>query len=142
MKWSNLERLLDVCITVLADMDEEIAVCFTAQMMGHSPRCLTIKALAHWRRLPDIEKAVGQLQNKLFEASELRNRAIHDLMLIESKKQTAFKNHRMSKKELHYGLKEFDVVELERALAMMDQRRTDCAKLLDLIRAQVYEYCT
>jgi hypothetical protein len=106
MRWSSVEELLDGCIGMLADTHSPaITACITAQMMGHIPRCLTIKALAHWRGLPEIEKAMDGLQNSLFEASELRNRAIHDLLLIETKTNDTFKQHRMSKKDLQYGLK-------------------------------------
>ena len=142
MRWSFLEELLDIGISVIADLDQVMTACFTAQMMGHAPRCLTIKAIAHWRGLPDIEKAVVTLQNKMFEVSELRNRAIHDRLLIEQKEQVTFRDHRMSKKELHYGLKEFDRAELERTLSLIDDRRIDCSNLLKLIRSQVYEYYT
>src|SRR5437868_3372931 len=58
MRWSFLEQLLDASISALADIGPEITACITAQMMGHAPRCLTIKALAHWRGLPDIVKSV------------------------------------------------------------------------------------
>jgi hypothetical protein len=100
MRWSSLEERLDNCIGALADTEAAITACITAQMMGHIPRCLTIKALARWRGLSEIEKATDGLQNALFEASELRNRAIHDLILVETKTKAIVKNHRMSKKEL------------------------------------------
>jgi hypothetical protein len=140
MRWSFLEQLLDSCIATLADTGAEITACITAQMMGHSPRCLTIKAIAHWRGLPDIEKAVEKLNNKLFEVAELRNRAIHDQILIESKEQKPYRSHRMSKKELHYGLKPFDEAEFKHALSLIEERRKDCANLLMLIRERVYDY--
>ena len=117
-----------------------ITACITAQLMGQSPRCLTIKALARWRGLPEIEKATDKLQKLLFEASERRNRAIHDLLLIETKTKATFKEHRMSKKELHYGLKEFDDSELNRAIDLIEKRRIDCANLHTMIREDVYVY--
>jgi hypothetical protein len=109
MRWSNIEEFLDICIGTLADTDRAITACTTAQLMGHRPRCLAIKALARWRGLPEIEKATGKLEDALFEASERRNRAIHDLLLIETKTKATFKDHRISKKELLYGHKEFYV---------------------------------
>jgi hypothetical protein len=140
MRWSFIESLLDACIGTLADISPEITACITAQMMGHVPRCLTIKALANWRGLPDIEDAATKLQNKLFEVSELRNRAIHDRLLIETREQRPFREHRMSKKELHYGLLPVDPQDLEKTLTKIDDRRKDCAKLFSLIREQVYDY--
>jgi hypothetical protein len=130
---------LDICIRTLADTDPAVTACITAQMMGHGPRCLTIKALAHWRGLSEIEKAMEGLHNALYEASERRNRAIHDLLLIETKTNATFKDHRMSKKELHYGLKEFDMPELKRTLTLITKIGTDCINLLKLIREEVYE---
>jgi hypothetical protein len=121
MRWSRVEQSLDFCIGMLADIGDPITACITAQMMGHVPRCLTIKALAHWRGLPEIERAAEQLQQSLFEASDLRNRAIHDQLLIENKTKETFKNHRMSKKELQFGLKPFDDAELKRAIDLIDQ---------------------
>ena len=140
MRWSSLEELLDNCIGTLADTHPAITACITAQMMGHAPRCLTIKALAHWRGLLEIEEATHSLQNALFDASELRNRAIHDRLLIESKTKSTFKSHRMSKKELHYGLKQFDDSELKNALNLIEQRRMDCVRLHTRICNEVYEY--
>ena len=140
MRWTFLEELLDICIATMADLDPEIVACFTAQMMGHVPRCLTIKALARYRGLPEIEGAAESLRNKLFDVSELRNRAIHDRLLIDTKSRKPFKEHRMSKKELLYGLQPFDKKELERALTLIENRQKDCVNLLSLIRAQVYEY--
>jgi hypothetical protein len=139
-RWAFIEVLLDGCIATLADVGSEITACITAQMMGHVPRCLTIKALARWRGLPDIEKAAEKLQNKLFEASELRNRAIHDLLLIEQTEKAPFKDHRMSKRALIYGLLPFDEEEFSRALVLIDERRQDCVDLHKLIREQVYVY--
>jgi hypothetical protein len=135
----NIRRLY---FNALADIGSEITACITAQMMGHGPRCLTIKAIAHWRGLPEVETAAERLYGTLFEASELRNRAIHDRLLIETKKKGTFRNHRMSKKELHYGLKPFDTAEFERALALIESRKKDCTNLLLMIREQVYEYYT
>lgn len=142
MRWAFIEQLLDNCITTLADTDPQITACITAQMMGHVPRCLTIKALAHWRGLPDIVKAAESLQNSLHEVSELRNRAIHDRILIETKKKVPFKEHRMSKKDLQYGLKEFDPAVFKRAMELIDKRRQDCVNLGRLIESQVYVYYT
>jgi hypothetical protein len=139
MWWSFIETRLDSCIGTLADMDPAITACITAQMMGHFPRCLTIKALAHWRGLSEIEKATEGLQNALCEASELRNRATHDLLFIETKTNSTFKVHRMSKKELHYGLKEFDVSELKRTLSLITKRGQDCSNLLTRIHEEVYD---
>lgn len=140
MRWSNIEDFLDRCIGTLADTDRAITACITAQMTGHRPRCFTIKALARWRGLLEIEKATGKLENALFEASERRNRAIHDLLLIETKTKATFKDHRMSKKELLYGLKEFDVEELKHTIDLIKKRGVDCINLLKLIREDVYEY--
>ena len=140
MSWSRIEQALDSCIGTLADIDAAITACITAQMMGHAPRCLTIKALAHWRGLPEIEEAAEKLQHVLFVSADLRNRAIHDQLLIERETKGAFKNHRMSKKDLQFGLKEFDDAELRQALQMMDSRLRDCSKLHSLIREQVYVY--
>ena len=140
MRWSFIEEFLDICIGTMADTNPAITACITAQMMGHGPRCLTIKALAHWRGLSEIEKATDVLQNTLYEASERRNRAIHDLLLIETKTNATFKDHRMSKKELHYGLKEFDMSEFKRTLTLIIKRGTDCVNLLKMIREEVYEY--
>jgi hypothetical protein len=143
MRWSSLEEILDRCIGILADINEPaITACVTAQMMGHVPRCLTIKALARWRGLAKIEKVMDGLLNALFEASELRNRAIHDQLLIETKTQAIVKQHRMSKKELSYGLKQFDDVELKRAIGLIDKRRNDCFNLYEQICEDVYEYYT
>jgi hypothetical protein len=142
MRWSFVEQLLDFCIGTLADTEPQITTCITAQMMGHVPRCLTIRALAHWRGLSEVEDAAVRLQNKLHEASELRNRAIHDRILIKTDTKATYKDHRMSKKELHYGLKEFDKSELEQALQLIDQRRIDCSNLHTKIREQVYDYYT
>jgi hypothetical protein len=142
MRWSSVEERLDNCITALADTDHAITACITAQMMGHVPRCLTIKALAHWWGLLEIEKAMDGLQNALFEASELRNRAIHDLILIEEKTKAIIKNHRMSKKELHYGLKKFDDAELQRTIDLIEKRRIDCITLYERICEEAYEYYT
>jgi hypothetical protein len=138
MSWSRIEQALDSCIGILADIDGAITACITAQMMGHAPRCLTIKALAHWRGHPDIEKATEKLQQVLFGSAELRNRGIHDQLLVEKKTKGTLKNHRMSKKELHFGLKEFDDTELKQAIQLMDKHLGDCYKLLSLIRGQVY----
>jgi hypothetical protein len=142
MEWSFLEEILDNCIGTLADTAPAITACITAQMMGHAPRCLTIKALAHWRGLLDVEKATDGLQNALFEASELRNRAIHDRLLIEPTSMATFKEHSMSKKELHYGLKPFDSSELKRAIALIKKRQADCLNLYKNILDDVYEYYT
>jgi hypothetical protein len=139
-RWSFVEDMLDHCIGTLADTEPAITACITAQMMGHVPRCLTIKALAHWRGLSEIEKATDRLQNALFEASELRNRAIHDMLMIETKTKTVFKNHRMSKKELHYGLKQFDDSEFKRTIDIIEKRNADCVTLHTTIREDVYEY--
>lgn len=139
MRWSFLEELLDTGIGTLAGIDAEITACITAQMMGHAPRCLTIIALAHWRGMPDVEEATKKLMSKLFEVSELRNRAIHDRLLIETKNQKTFRNHRMAKGQLRYGLSEFDSKELERVLSIIEDRRKECAGLVNLIREQVYE---
>jgi hypothetical protein len=142
MRWSFIEELLDHCIGMLADTGPEITACITAQMIGHTPRCLSIRALAHWRVLPDIEKEAARLQQTLFDASDLRNRAVHDRLLIETKEKTLFKMRRMSKKELDYRLKEFDEKEFSRAIQIIESRRIDCAKLSAMIHNQVCEFHT
>ena len=139
-RWTFLEQLLDSCIATLADLSPDLTACISAQMMGHTPRCLTIKAIARWRGLPDIEKAAEKLSRKLFDVVELRNLAIHDRILIETKEQKPYRSHQMSKKELHYGLKPFDEEEFKRALVLIEDRRKECANLLTLIREQVYDY--
>jgi hypothetical protein len=142
MRWSFIEELLDGCIGTLADTQPQITACITAQMMGHVPRCLTIKALSHWRGLSEIKKDAEHLKNVLHEASELRNRAIHDRILIESREKATFKSHRMSKTDLLYGLQPFDTAEFKRAIKLIDARRQDCADLDRKIREQVYDYYT
>lgn len=140
MEWTSLEELLDVCIGVLANHEQAaITACITAQMTGHVPRCLTIKALAQWRGLTEIVRATERLQNGLFEVSELRNRAIHDRIFIELKQKAAFKDHRMAKKELIYGLHEFDQAKLDHTVELIRQHHRYCHQLLNLIREQVYE---
>jgi hypothetical protein len=140
MEWAIIENTLDGCISQLADTSSEITACLTAQLMGHAPRCLTIKALAHWRGLPEIEKDVEQLSNRLSEASDLRNRAIHDRIMIESKGKTPFRDSRMSRKELIYGLKEFNTEIFEGTIDFIRRRQQDCVKLSNKISEQVYEY--
>jgi hypothetical protein len=97
MAWSHIEQMLDACISTLADVEAAMTACFTAQMMGHNPRCLTIIALAHWRGLPDVEKAAEKLRKNLFDAALDRNRAIHDILLLESRTQKPYKSHQMAK---------------------------------------------
>ena len=46
----------------------------------------------------------------------------------------------MSKKELLYGLKEFDVEELKQTLTLIKKRGVDCINLLKMIREEIYEY--
>ncbi len=140
MEWTSLEEMLNSCIGVLANHTHApITACITAQMIGHNPRCLTIKALAQWRGLTEIARETERLRNKLFEVSEQRNRAIHDRILIESEEKTAFKDHRMSKGELHYGLREFDQKKLEQTIEAIRHHHRLCMALLNSIRDQVYE---
>jgi hypothetical protein len=140
MLWSSVEEMLDSCIGVLADLDPELTACITAQMMGHIPRCLTIIALAHYRGLPDIEERADKLRHRLFEASEHRNRAIHDRVLLEIESEEPFKSHRMAKGKLEFGLKPFDKADLEKQIELVKGRRKECVDLLILIRQQAYEY--
>lgn len=140
MEWALVEDILDSCLTALAAHEHvPITHCFTSQMMGHSPRCLSIKALAHWRGFPEIEEAAQSLMNALYDASERRNRAIHDVIYLEHKNKAPYKSHRMSKKESYYGLKEFDVSYYEETIGMIRRRRADCQNLLNLIRSSAYE---
>jgi|SRR5579862_1748226 len=139
-KWSFVELLLDHCIATLADIDHGITACITAQMQSFYPKCLTIFALASHRGLPKVAEAAERLKGKLSEASEKRNRAVHDRLLIDHKEGRPYKDHRMAKSELIYGLKPFDKSELRSVLALIDKRRVDCLKLHDLIRSEVYEY--
>jgi hypothetical protein len=140
MEWAFVETVLDAAIKHLADTSSEVTACFTAQMMGHVPRCLTIRALAHWRGLQEIDEAAERLQNALHEASELRNRAIHDALMIESKTNVVYKEHKMSKKERTFGLKEFDLAKLEESIVLIKRRQQDCSKLNSMVLDQVYEY--
>jgi hypothetical protein len=139
-KWSFVETLLDNCIGALADIDGGITACITAQMQSFYPKCLTIVALANYRGLPETAKAAEKLKGKLSEAAEARNRAVHDRVLIETVENKTYKEHRMAKGELVYGLKPFEKKQLDRALVLIDERRKDCVKLSDLIRSEVYEY--
>lgn len=140
MEWTSLEDMLDACIGVLADHQQAaITACITAQMIGHNPRCLAIKALAQWRGLTEIAQETERLRNKLFDVSELRNRAVHDRILIETKEKATFRDHRMSKKELQFGLREFDQKSLEDTIEKIRRHRQLCVNLLNSIRAEVYE---
>jgi len=123
MEWTLLEQILDGCIAQLADAHATVTACFTAQMIGHVPRCLTIKALARYRGLIEIEQSAEQLKNVLSEAAELRNRAVHDRVLVESKSKSHFKDHRISKRELKFGLKEIDLGTLEVAIDLIKRRQ-------------------
>ena len=137
-RWTWLEQVLDFCIGRLADIQDPIVACVTAQMMGHAPRCLTIKALAHWRGLAEIEDEAERLNNELYRASEKRNRAIHDRFVVQESDGRLAKNHRMSKKQLHYGIKEFDQTELNQALAQIELKINHCHQLLKMIEDQAY----
>ena len=138
--WIRVEQALDFCIGALADIEDPITACITAQMMGHAPRCLSIKALAHWRGLTEVEEFVATLNNELFDAADRRNRAIHDKFLVHGLDEKLFKDHRMSKKELHYGLKEYDYTELNKSISIIEQKLAKCHKLLEMIRDKVYFY--
>jgi hypothetical protein len=139
-RWAHLEQALDFCIGTLADIQDPITSCITAQMMGHVPRCLTIKALAHWRGLPEIVKDTDILQNSLHDVSERRNRAIHDIFLVQESDGRLAKSHRMSKKELEHGLKDFDESDLRETISRIDVKINECHLLLLKIRDQVYLY--
>jgi len=139
-KWARIEDILDLCIGALADIQGPVTSCITAQMMGHTPRCLTIKALAHWRELPEIEKDVERLRNELHEVSELRNRAIHDIFVVQKSDGALAINHKMSKKELLYGIKTINVSDLETIIKQIDARIIKCAALHRKINDQAIVY--
>jgi hypothetical protein len=62
--------------------------------------------------------------------------------MVEEKTKAIVKNHRMSKKEIHYGLKQFDDSEFKRTIKLIENRRIDCITLYERICEEVYEYYT
>jgi hypothetical protein len=79
-QWSYFEAVIDTWLLAFANINTEIGVCFTSQMMGSRSRMDAFVALVRhlgakkkWNaRLEDFAKNVVRL-------SERRNRAVHDV---------------------------------------------------------------
>jgi hypothetical protein len=95
-KWAQLEHDLDTIIWKLAGIADKLGVCITAQMMGVWPRFNAIQSLLIQRSnempiLTELIKEVNTLSNDSRDASERRNRIIHDpwYIIIDLSEQAA-----------------------------------------------------
>lgn len=139
-KWAILEHTLNEVVWKLANIPEKIGACFTAQYMNHSQRLDTIIALSHIHGVPTALIAEAKsLKQKLFDAADARNRAVHDPWLEitawtsdgNSSQVAQFKS--MDKKGLNFGPQNIDLKALEETLARVNDRIKDCSKFRSAI---------
>lgn len=142
--WAYLEHILDLIIGELAGIDQPTCACITAQMMGHSPRCDTIIALATHRGMSKaiIEK-VDALKNSMFQLSTIRNRIIHDpwIKIKEASETGVHENpgqyKSMARKELKYGADKVQIDHIDKTLEQIKSKRLQILKLMGNIRSEL-----
>jgi hypothetical protein len=83
-RWAYLEAVIDTWLASFADVEVEVGICFTAQMIGPRPRIDAFIALVRYlgadKRWNDI---LDQFAKDLHGLAEQRNRAVHDVWIIE-----------------------------------------------------------
>ncbi|MEL3892803.1 hypothetical protein V6B08_21180 [Ferrovibrio sp. MS7] len=87
--WNEFEAAIDVTSAFIADLDEEIAACFTAQMIGVGPKSNALLSLM--KQTSFDSKACKELEKffkeRVIGLSEQRNRAVHDVWHLENAQQ-------------------------------------------------------
>jgi hypothetical protein len=124
-EWAHLERLLDLIIADLGPLPSPRMACITAQLMGIWPRINSILALLAQRsvlepKLQDYIKRFRALGNDSRDASERRNRIIHDPWYVDKETAETAQQKSMPKDDknyrLQYGIKQVDRKEIDELL--------------------------
>ena len=78
--WAYFEGVIDTWLAIFADVETEVGVCFTGQMIGPNPRLNAFIALVRHRGAKrKWNKQLEQLALDVTKLAEQRNRAVHDV---------------------------------------------------------------
>jgi hypothetical protein len=84
-EWAEFESLIDWGSARLADINDEIATCFTAQISGSARKWNAYIALANCRGVGKREiSALHKLAGETAKLAEQRNRVVHDSWFVPS----------------------------------------------------------
>ncbi|MGF7163497.1 hypothetical protein FHS85_005166 [Rhodoligotrophos appendicifer] len=138
--WAHLEHVLDLVIWFLADTKPALGACVTAQLMGVAPRCQAIKALGKVRGLSEVTiKKVDHFLNSTHDASNKRNRIIHDPWYVDPTSDETAQFKSMSRNDWRYGIKSVTAEECRSALKIIESRFKDVLTLRRTIVDEVTE---
>jgi hypothetical protein len=79
-RWAYYEAVIDTWLLHYAEIEADVGICFTSQMMGSRPKIEAFIALSKLRGAPDKwNKRLEELAKETQSLSEQRNRAVHDV---------------------------------------------------------------
>jgi hypothetical protein len=141
-EWARLEHSLDRIIWGLASLNPASGACITAQIMGASPRYITIESqLTHESQgndvlKPFIKKIRSLSGMKHLRLSNARNRIVHDPWYVRTSDGQTAQRRSMPKDDRIYGLLDRDKNDIEdtiREIIAQTERIEDFRR--DLARA-------
>lgn len=135
--WANLEYYINESIWILADVVPAFGACITSQLVSLTSRLTALLALLKVRKAP--QKLIDQV-NKFAEdargPTELRNRIIHDMWLIDNRNPGQMGQMQVSaQKKLVFKIKERKLSEVQHERETIVQCRQKAWVIRKEIRA-------
>ena len=83
-RWSELESAIEIFLGSAARVNDDIATCFTAQMIGIRPRLDAYIALVKYRGAHKRwDASLEKFAQRAVALAERRNRVIHDMWILD-----------------------------------------------------------
>jgi hypothetical protein len=111
-----LEQRTDQLIWDLIHTEQRLGACLTSQLFGPSPRLRVIVSLLEERQWDrKLIKNIIKLREKVHSVQELRNRAVHDVLLVGFESKKVFKRTITARNKLDYSISEHSIEDLRTA---------------------------
>jgi hypothetical protein len=141
-EWAHLEHSLDRIAWTLLGVISPRGAAVTSSLMGAAPRYKAILAQLEHRKHKDPQfeqyiSKVTKLMQKTFDASESRNRIIHDPWYLDQKQGVAAQFKSYPAKDLRFGIREVDLKMIDETIAKIARLTEQSVELFVAINADV-----
>jgi hypothetical protein len=136
--FAHLEHILDLIIWDLTGGDVQSVACVTAQINGPRSRYVAIEALLNRRNLVGLAAEVEKLKQQTYNASDKRNRIVHDPWYVTDDQAKLTKQFKSTPtKDGKFGICDVDLKELEALIKTADELANKAEGLRLNIRAKL-----
>lgn len=142
-EWAHFEHVLDVLIWTMAGIDQQLAACLTAQIMGPPGKCRAIISIGELRGLSKgLLAEVKTLLGNSYDPADKRARFVHDpwyLKQTDGEPPQTAQFRAMPYSDRRYGHTDIGPEEADAALkairALRDQADKLKQRILDELKA-------